>query len=221
MIKPRLLLLSGPLGGVKNLQVTDPTTNSLRVRWEPAEGDVRTYNIFYVPTNGGAERVVCSLSRAAFGSSLPEKPNHRCFMASYRCRYQECPPAQCWETCSQTPSTQWHWCPFTPTWKENAPQPMGKQVNAPTYVTMGCWVVFNDSNRSWNDHFMGFCQSRWEGWRTCRSLIQLPAPSRCAGIQRKATSASTAFSTSPQPAVPRTWWESCWTTSGFLWHEDP
>lgn len=55
---------SGPLGGVKNLQVTDPTTNSLRVRWEPAEGDVRTYNIFYAPTAGGAERAVRSLFTA-------------------------------------------------------------------------------------------------------------------------------------------------------------
>ncbi|KAK5852560.1 hypothetical protein PBY51_006413 [Eleginops maclovinus] len=44
-----------PLGGVKNLQVTDPTTNSLRVRWEPAEGDVRQYQIIYVPAGGGAE----------------------------------------------------------------------------------------------------------------------------------------------------------------------
>ncbi|XP_062324096.1 collagen alpha-1(XII) chain [Osmerus eperlanus] len=44
-----------PLGGVKNLQVTDPTTNSLRVRWEPAEGDVRQYNVLYVPAAGGAE----------------------------------------------------------------------------------------------------------------------------------------------------------------------
>ncbi|XP_041661141.1 collagen alpha-1(XII) chain isoform X2 [Cheilinus undulatus] len=44
-----------PLGGVKNLQVTDPTTNSLRVRWEPADGDVRQYQIIYVPTGGGAE----------------------------------------------------------------------------------------------------------------------------------------------------------------------
>ncbi|XP_029281105.1 LOW QUALITY PROTEIN: collagen alpha-1(XII) chain [Cottoperca gobio] len=44
-----------PLGGVKNLQVTDPTTISLRVRWEPAEGDVRQYHIIYVPTGGGAE----------------------------------------------------------------------------------------------------------------------------------------------------------------------
>ncbi|KAJ8275019.1 hypothetical protein COCON_G00096440 [Conger conger] len=44
-----------PLGGVKNLQVTDPTVNSLRVRWEPAEGDVRQYNVFYVPAAGGQE----------------------------------------------------------------------------------------------------------------------------------------------------------------------
>uniref|UniRef100_A0A8C7KB10 Collagen type XII alpha 1 chain n=1 Tax=Oncorhynchus kisutch TaxID=8019 RepID=A0A8C7KB10_ONCKI len=44
-----------PLGGVKNLQVTDPTTNSLRVRWEPAEGNVRQYRLFYVPASGGAE----------------------------------------------------------------------------------------------------------------------------------------------------------------------
>ncbi|KAM3603497.1 uncharacterized protein V6R79_023588 [Siganus canaliculatus] len=43
------------LGGVKNLQVTDPTTSSLKVRWEPAEGNVRQYRIFYVPANGGAE----------------------------------------------------------------------------------------------------------------------------------------------------------------------
>ncbi|CAK6977127.1 collagen alpha-1(XII) chain isoform X7 [Scomber scombrus] len=44
-----------PLGGVKNLQVTDPTTNSLRVRWEPAEGDVRQYKVIYAPVNGGPE----------------------------------------------------------------------------------------------------------------------------------------------------------------------
>ncbi|XP_063079246.1 collagen alpha-1(XII) chain isoform X6 [Engraulis encrasicolus] len=44
-----------PLGGVKNLQVTDPTTSSLKVRWEPAEGNVRQYRLFYVPASGGAE----------------------------------------------------------------------------------------------------------------------------------------------------------------------
>uniref|UniRef100_UPI003AAE1D4A collagen alpha-1(XII) chain-like n=1 Tax=Centroberyx gerrardi TaxID=166262 RepID=UPI003AAE1D4A len=47
-----------PLGGVKNLQVTDPTINTLRVRWEPAEGDVRQYKILYVPAAGGTEAMV-------------------------------------------------------------------------------------------------------------------------------------------------------------------
>ncbi|XP_077409700.1 collagen alpha-1(XII) chain isoform X3 [Vanacampus margaritifer] len=44
-----------PLGGVKNLQVTEPTTSSLKVTWEPAEGNVRQYRLFYVPASGGAE----------------------------------------------------------------------------------------------------------------------------------------------------------------------
>lgn len=50
-------------------------------------------------------------------------------------------------------------------------------------------------------------QRRWAEWRTCRSLIPPPAPSRCAGSQRRATSASTASSTSLRPAAPRTWWD--------------
>lgn len=54
---------SEPLGGVRNLQVTDPTTNSLRVRWEPAEGDVRQYQIIYVPSGGGTENMVGCLLR--------------------------------------------------------------------------------------------------------------------------------------------------------------
>ncbi|KAL4649016.1 collagen alpha-1(XII) chain-like isoform X1 [Arapaima gigas] len=46
-----------PLAGVKNLKVIDPTVNSLRVMWEPAEGDVRQYNVFYIPTTGGTEQL--------------------------------------------------------------------------------------------------------------------------------------------------------------------
>ncbi|XP_075883605.1 collagen alpha-1(XII) chain isoform X2 [Nelusetta ayraudi] len=42
-----------PLGGVRNLQVTDPTTSSLNVQWEAAEGNVRQYKVFYVPAAGG------------------------------------------------------------------------------------------------------------------------------------------------------------------------
>lgn len=52
------LLLTEPLGSVKNLQVTDPTVNSLRVRWDAADGDVRQYNVLYVPVAGGAEAMV-------------------------------------------------------------------------------------------------------------------------------------------------------------------
>uniref|UniRef100_A0A7N5ZTQ2 Collagen alpha-1(XII) chain n=1 Tax=Anabas testudineus TaxID=64144 RepID=A0A7N5ZTQ2_ANATE len=47
-----------PLGGVRNLQVTDPTTSSLNVQWEAAEGNVRQYRVFYVPAAGGEEEVV-------------------------------------------------------------------------------------------------------------------------------------------------------------------
>ena len=54
-----LYLTSEPLGGVRNLQVTDPTTSTLNVQWEPAEGNVRQYRIFYVPAAGGEEQMVC------------------------------------------------------------------------------------------------------------------------------------------------------------------
>lgn len=57
------LCVAEPLGGVKNLQVTDPTVTSLRVRWEPAEGDVRQYNVIYAPAAGGAESMVRSTTR--------------------------------------------------------------------------------------------------------------------------------------------------------------
>uniref|UniRef100_A0A3B4UBZ5 Collagen type XII alpha 1 chain n=1 Tax=Seriola dumerili TaxID=41447 RepID=A0A3B4UBZ5_SERDU len=44
-----------PLGGVRNLQVLNPTMTTLNVRWEPAEGRVKEYKITYVPAAGGAE----------------------------------------------------------------------------------------------------------------------------------------------------------------------
>uniref|UniRef100_A0A671W2B6 Collagen alpha-1(XII) chain n=1 Tax=Sparus aurata TaxID=8175 RepID=A0A671W2B6_SPAAU len=44
-----------PLGGVKNLQVLNPTMTTLNVRWEPAEGRVKEYKVIYVPAAGGAE----------------------------------------------------------------------------------------------------------------------------------------------------------------------
>ena len=52
--------VSGPLGGVKNLRVTDPTMTSLNVKWDPADGAVRLYKVFYVPAAGGREEMVRS-----------------------------------------------------------------------------------------------------------------------------------------------------------------
>ncbi|KAK7906742.1 hypothetical protein WMY93_015354 [Mugilogobius chulae] len=46
-----------PLGGVKNLKVTNPTMTSLDVDWEPADGAVRLYKVFYVPAAGGKEEM--------------------------------------------------------------------------------------------------------------------------------------------------------------------
>ncbi|KAG7264081.1 hypothetical protein CRUP_009531 [Coryphaenoides rupestris] len=44
-----------PLGGVRNLQVVNPTMSTLNVRWEPAEGKVKEYKVLYVPAAGGTE----------------------------------------------------------------------------------------------------------------------------------------------------------------------
>lgn len=49
---------SEPLGGVKNLQVLNPTMTTLNVRWEPAEGRVKEYKVVYVPAAGGDESMV-------------------------------------------------------------------------------------------------------------------------------------------------------------------
>uniref|UniRef100_A0A672SC99 Collagen alpha-1(XII) chain n=1 Tax=Sinocyclocheilus grahami TaxID=75366 RepID=A0A672SC99_SINGR len=46
------------LGGVKNLSVTDPTMTSLNVKWDPADGAVRQYKVFFVPAAGGTELMV-------------------------------------------------------------------------------------------------------------------------------------------------------------------
>lgn len=53
---------------MRSLQVTDPTTSTLNVQWEAAEGNVRQYKIYYVPTAGGAEEVV---GWATSNQSLP------------------------------------------------------------------------------------------------------------------------------------------------------
>uniref|UniRef100_A0A8D2LYC8 Collagen alpha-1(XII) chain n=1 Tax=Varanus komodoensis TaxID=61221 RepID=A0A8D2LYC8_VARKO len=46
-----------PLNTVKNLRVYDPTTSTLNVRWDHAEGNPRQYKLFYAPVSGGAEEL--------------------------------------------------------------------------------------------------------------------------------------------------------------------
>lgn len=36
----------------RNIQVYNPTTNTLNVRWEPASGDVLQYRVAYAPLSG-------------------------------------------------------------------------------------------------------------------------------------------------------------------------
>lgn len=43
---------------MKNLRVSDPTMTSLTVDWDPADGAVRLYKVFYVPAAGGREEMV-------------------------------------------------------------------------------------------------------------------------------------------------------------------
>ena len=40
------------------MRVTDPTMTSLNVNWDPADGAVRLYKVFYVPAAGGREEMV-------------------------------------------------------------------------------------------------------------------------------------------------------------------
>lgn len=42
-------------GAVRNLRVTEETTNSFRVSWQPAPGAVIRYRLSYVPLSGAGE----------------------------------------------------------------------------------------------------------------------------------------------------------------------
>ncbi|KAJ7341667.1 hypothetical protein JRQ81_006106, partial [Phrynocephalus forsythii] len=46
-----------PLNTVRNLRVYDPTTSTLNVRWDHAEGNPRQYKLLYAPTSGGADEL--------------------------------------------------------------------------------------------------------------------------------------------------------------------
>lgn len=59
------------MGGVKNLRVTDPTINSLTVRWDPAVGNVRTYKVLYTAEPGGEEQMVRHVGLMTAHRSVP------------------------------------------------------------------------------------------------------------------------------------------------------
>ncbi|XP_061479123.1 collagen alpha-1(XII) chain isoform X1 [Rhineura floridana] len=46
-----------PLNTVKNLRVYEPTTSTLNVRWDHAEGNPRQYKLFYAPVAGGVDEL--------------------------------------------------------------------------------------------------------------------------------------------------------------------
>lgn len=52
------LCVSEPLTTVRNLRVYDPSTSTLSVRWDHAEGNPRKYKLFYAPVASGAEELV-------------------------------------------------------------------------------------------------------------------------------------------------------------------
>lgn len=56
-----------PRAGPRNMRVFDPTTSSLTLSWDHAEGPVRQYKISYSPTGGDASsRVEIVSSRAGY-----------------------------------------------------------------------------------------------------------------------------------------------------------
>uniref|UniRef100_A0A8C7QL92 Collagen alpha-1(XII) chain n=1 Tax=Oncorhynchus mykiss TaxID=8022 RepID=A0A8C7QL92_ONCMY len=76
-----------PLGGVKNLQVYNPTTNSLNVRWAPASGQVQQYRVIYTPLSGErpAETVLVpgNINNAFLDSLIPDTPYSVSVLALY------------------------------------------------------------------------------------------------------------------------------------------
>ena len=53
--------------------MTDPTTSTLNVNWEAAEGNVRQYKIHYVPAAGGVEETVGLLEENRMHTYTTEK----------------------------------------------------------------------------------------------------------------------------------------------------
>lgn len=127
-----------PMGGVENLEVIDPTINSLKVRWVPAPGNVRSYKVFYTAEPGGVERMVGNLlsltliypdcfnvhTLQPWNVSLQGCCQWTHCHADYgfnillnRRRCQEAPPPPPWGTWILTLSTMWLLFPFIQTWR--------------------------------------------------------------------------------------------------------
>uniref|UniRef100_A0AAY5ETZ1 Collagen alpha-1(XII) chain n=1 Tax=Electrophorus electricus TaxID=8005 RepID=A0AAY5ETZ1_ELEEL len=53
-----------PLGGVRNLHITDATFTTLTASWDAAGGNVQGYKVIYVPTDGGTELTVPTLNHS-------------------------------------------------------------------------------------------------------------------------------------------------------------
>lgn len=82
------------MGGVKNLQVVDPTFNSLKVSWDPAVGNVRSYKVFYTANpDGETEEVGSLLVLLRFYYSRDRPGQNHAHISLNRRRYQEAPPA--------------------------------------------------------------------------------------------------------------------------------
>lgn len=61
---------SVPRSGPRNIRVHDPTTNTLSVNWEHAEGPVVQYRITYVQTTGDPIEEYVSTFRIPPNSTL-------------------------------------------------------------------------------------------------------------------------------------------------------
>lgn len=95
---------------------------------------------------------------------------------------------------------------------------LAKEVYETQQMLLLC-DIWHSRKLVWNVTTMLCSQRLWAEWRTSRSLIPPPAPWRCAGNRRRATSGSTASSTCPRPEAPRTWLEITLTSCPVMCHK--
>lgn len=88
---PSCLLLPEPLGFARNLQVLDPTTSTLNVRWDPAEGNVREYIVIWVPASGIGEQEVVRLRLTEQVTTHTSPPGQRQRVEAAAARCSEAP----------------------------------------------------------------------------------------------------------------------------------